>query len=1179
MLIERAGPGDADVLPPARGCKGKGGGGGGIEAPNTLQSLATVRIIDLLGEGQIGGLVNGAKSIYFNGVPLMNSAGGYNFKGVTWDLRTGAPDQTCVTGFPSVETTVPIGVLVSQHYSQEYTVTDATATRAIITLELPALLYTDTSNGNINPTSVALQIGVTPVGGTETIVVSDTISGKCTSTYERSYTITLPTGGSPWTVKVHRLTPDSSTANMVNAFYWAAIDILTDYQLIYPNSAYVALSFDSQLFGSTLPTRTYDVVGMIINVPNNYDAATRTYTGLWDGVSFQPANTDNPAFIVMDLIANQRYGMGVPQPLLEAALFDLYAIAQYCDELIPDSFSESGTRPRYTCNVCVSSRDDAYAVLQSFTSIFRGMSFWGTGTIRFVADMPGNVVKLVSQADVIGGEFSYQGSALKTRSTLTIGTFLYPANEWQPTPVLYQNQANINPNFGQNIENISVFGASNYGQAYLACKWTQYTEWNQTEVVTYQAGLDHVDLLPGEIFEIADPAYEGIRWSGRVISSSTTGGHTSIITDAPLAMGGVTVVSVTARGSGYLAAPTIAFTGSGTGATATATVSGGQLDQIIVTNMGTGYATPPTVTITPTSGGSGATAITTVSPIDTTVLLDLEVAVEGTGLTIVGNLAVTSILDNGNGTSTILLATALATLPADGALWILKSDQLIPRQFRVIGLSEPNPGVIEVQALFHDPNKYAYIEYGVNLTDTPNSNYGDPYGDDILPPSAVTAQDCYQGQGTTTVLVTTIGWTASTDGRVQSYQVQASGDTGYNAAFSCPGVSYDIDDLPIGNYVFAVRGVTGDGRMSVWAVSQQLLINGSPIVPPAPEGFTALGGTRQITLSWSPVAVANLYYYEVWSAPDVSGAPGTFTLLTQVTATTYTDTRSNVLQPLTKYWYEVRAVTTVLTYGDFSAQVSATTTNLLVADLPLAIQSTAAFAQTILSGAPTVVATLPGAPPGGVGFVVLSTSSPPGQLYEWNNTTMAWVATPMIVDPSSGKLVAGVIEAGVVSADQIAANSINAGCLASTTLLTLQAQIGYAVVGTLQLINDTVTSYANGSFTGPVSGTGTGTLNTLVSMAVTVPAYSDGDEQTRVGVAFVTIEQGFASGDGHYRVQLTQDGTTLFDRTVDFYLDYVTLQVNVTINSSATNEFVLSWAGDSGISAGTSNLTVLARIT
>ncbi|MEJ0046968.1 MAG: phage tail protein [Rhodospirillales bacterium] len=1050
----------------ARGRKGKGAGGAGIEAPNTLQSATVVRIIDLIGEGPIGGLLNGAQSILFNGVPLMNKAGAYNFRGVTWEIRFGTPDQDPVAGFPAVETTYAIGQQIKNASPYIGPINNTNATRVAVTISLAALLVEDTNNGNINPTTVNIAIDISYDGGTTfTNIVNDVISGKTDSTYQRSYTISLaPDTGAGRYIKVYRITADPPLATIQNQTYLDAIDEIVDHALIYPNCACCALTFDSRVFGSTLPTRGYEVMGLIVGVPANYDPIGGTYAtsgpgtsgGTWDG-SFKPAATSNPCWQIYDLLASDRYGCGLSGATLgatyalELTKWDLYVISQYCDGLIPDGFG--GMMRRYICNVALNTRAEAYSVIQAFLSVFRGMSYWGGGTVRITADMPGPVTKIVNPSNVIDGRFSIEGTALKTRHSMAIASFIDPDNQWQPTPEpVWQLDQVVTPNFGQNIAEFVAFGQTDRAHAHLAARWLLDSEQSQPDTLTYRAstdhlpGLEHLDTAPGSIIECQDPTYQGVSWSGRVISSTHDSTYTYIHVDRPLR---------DAQG----------------------------------------------VNITLSSSW--------------TWLLDVEMP----GYGIEGNLTIVAFTTNSDGTYTVKVAV-MDIDPPPSSTWVLKSTVAGPRLFRVIAVTEPQQGLFELTGLFHDPGKYDRVELGININD--NNYYSflggtDPINDPVAPPASVQVRDYFVGEGTTTVLRCTVSWTASTDARAVAYDVEVAGtQTGagssgqaYTATFTnVIGPSYDIDHVPPGNYVFAVRARTKDGIVSQWALSPEFAIDGSPLTPPAPLGLTAQGGTRLVYVTWTDVGIANLYYYEIWRAPDASGSPGTFSLLQRVSATAYTDNDAATLMPNTKWWYEVRAVTTNLALGTFASPVSATTTTLLTADLPAAIAATAAFAQSLLNAAPVLVTSLPGGPPSGTNYVVLESTN---QLYYWNGS--GWTATTAIIG-SQGLIVAGSIEAGAISASEIAANSISAGQLASTTLLTASAQIGHLVVDTFNIAGGSASTFASAS----------GVFSSPVSITVPVDNLDDGSADTRTGVVMCTAQN---IGVGSHSVTISLNGSAI----------------------------------------------------
>jgi predicted phage tail protein len=528
------------------GAQGKGGGGksggGGIEAPNTLESKSVVRIIDILTEGPMGGLVNGPQSIFFNNTPLMNSDGTWNFRGVTWYVLYGTPDQVAIPGYPSATETVSVNeqVLYGTPVILDLESTTATSTR--ITIELPGLYATNTQNGDINPSYLGLEIYCAPVIGTTTgtysLAVTDIISGKCTSPYQRSYVFALPGAGSgttSWSVKIVKTTPESAVSTTINQLYWFAYDLITDHQIAYSDSAGIALEIDSEAFGSTLPARSYLIDGIIVEVPANYNATTRTYAstgpgtsgGSWDYVTFQAETTSNPAWCFYDFIKSARYGLGLPAAQLETAALQLYQISQYCDGLV--TTGGSGTEPRYELNGVFNQRASAFQLMQAIAATFRGQAYWAGGQVCVTADMPQNPVKIYTAANVINGNFVYEGTSLKTRHTTANVHFTDPNNQYLPgvEPVELPQQVAQRGIFASDIVG---FGVTSRGLAHRLGNWLLYTENFQTETVTFSVSWDSAGVAPGNLILIADSNIAGIRMGGRLRSNSTT---TQLALDMP----------------------------------------------------------------------------------------------------------------------------------------------------------------------------------------------------------------------------------------------------------------------------------------------------------------------------------------------------------------------------------------------------------------------------------------------------------------------------------------------------------------------------------------------------------------------------------------------------------------------------------------------------------------------
>jgi len=488
-----------------------------VEDPNTLQSKATWRVIDLIGEGENGGLVNGAKSIFLKGVQLQADDGGYNFQGVQWEERVGLPDQTPVKGFPSVETSVNVGVEVSSVAAVTRTITNPDLDAVRVHLSVPAL-FEQFDNGDLKGSSIDFKIEV--VGHSS---VTKTISGKTMSTYERNIRVELPTGSAPWDIKVTKLTADSQTSKLANTLNWISYTEILDQRFIYPDSHIITGVIDSQLFGGQVPDRAYEVYGRIVKVPSNYDPLTRVYTGLWDG-TFKLAWTDNPAWCYYDMLEHDRYGLGLAAP----DKWSLYPIAQYCDGLVDDGFG--GQEPRFTLNCCINNSHEAYELINTLASVFRGMPIWTTGTITTYQDAPEDSTVIANPANILGGFFSYEGTSRSSRHTVAYVTWNDPANGYKPTIEPVVNRAAVRL-YGHRPTERLAFGCISQGMAHRVGSWLVDSENSEKETVVYRPGPDHAFVMPGQIVDIADPWVANARMGGRLKDGCTS---ETILLDAPV---------------------------------------------------------------------------------------------------------------------------------------------------------------------------------------------------------------------------------------------------------------------------------------------------------------------------------------------------------------------------------------------------------------------------------------------------------------------------------------------------------------------------------------------------------------------------------------------------------------------------------------------------------------------
>jgi len=354
-------------------------------------------------------------------------------------------------------------------------------------------------------------------GTMEVASATSQISGKSSSRYQRSYRIELPVGGAPWNLRITRTTPDSTSQYLQNKTYWDTYSEVVDAKLRLPGSALVALSLDAESFPS-IPTRGYDIKLLRVKVPSNYDPIARTYSGSWDG-TFVTAWSNNPAWVWYDLATNTRYGLGEYIDTASVDKWALYTIGRYCDELVPSGLG--GLEPRFTCNVWLSSRTEAYKLMQDLAAVFRGMVFWSSGIITAVQDSPASAAYLYTPANVIDGTFTYAGSSRRQRHTVALVTW-NDMNDLGRQKVEYVEDRDGIAKYGVIETQVAAIGCTSRGQAARAGRWLLFTERLETETVTFRAGMDGAVARPGQIIKIADPARAGVRFGGRFVSATTT---------------------------------------------------------------------------------------------------------------------------------------------------------------------------------------------------------------------------------------------------------------------------------------------------------------------------------------------------------------------------------------------------------------------------------------------------------------------------------------------------------------------------------------------------------------------------------------------------------------------------------------------------------------------------------
>jgi predicted phage tail protein len=530
-----------------------GGAGGGssddeartpVTAPDSIKSKALLSVLDLLGEGQIKGLVNGAESVFLDGTSLQNADGTTNYNGFTYEFRDGRQDQTVIDGFPDISTPFNIGLKIVYATPYVLTVNDIDADAVRIVMMLPALSSTDEASGDVSGTLVSYSFSMSvdngpflpvKVAGTEDFAVS--INDKSRSKYQREHLISLPKPGSSYKIQITRITPDSTSSYLLNDTYIDSYYEIINSRLSYPNSVMFGFNIDAEQF-TNIPSRSYLVDGLYVNIPSNYNPDDRTYTGIWDG-SFKIGYTNNPAWILRDLLINKRYGLGEFIKESNINVGKLYSIARYCDGLVDDG--QGGTEPRFTLNTVITAQREAYKVIQDICSVFRGMSYWSGGMVQVTQDSPADPEFLFNNSNVVDGLFNRVGSARKDRHSVVQVQWNDPTDLYKQK-IEYVEDKQLIDTLGYRKTDTIAFGCTSRAQAHRIGLWILYTESVETNVTTFDVGLSGLQCVPGDIVKIHDQYKAGKRDGGRIKAVTRLGCTLDAPTD--IAQGSVIAIQM-----------------------------------------------------------------------------------------------------------------------------------------------------------------------------------------------------------------------------------------------------------------------------------------------------------------------------------------------------------------------------------------------------------------------------------------------------------------------------------------------------------------------------------------------------------------------------------------------------------------------------------------------------------
>ena len=430
---------------------------------------------------------------------------------MSWEFRPGTQAQTYIQGIPGTENEISVGTEVSSKTAWTHTFTNTQLSAVRVRLKWPSLMKQE-DDGDVVGNTVKYAIDLQTDGGAWQTVLETAVTGKTTSGYERSHRIDLPQAGSTWTLRLRKISPDANSVKVGDVMTLQSYTEVIDAKLRYPNTALLYIEFDSSQFNGSIPQISCEPRGRVIRVPDNYNPETREYTGVWTG-GFKWAWTDNPAWIYYDIVIADRFGLGNRLSSANISKWTLYQIAQYCDQLVPDGRGGDGMEPRYTCNVYVQERNDAYTVLRDFAAIFRGMTCWNGEQIVVQADMPRDVDFTYTRANIVGKP-RYSSSSSQVRYTNALVSWSDPDNAYADAmePAFIPELVS---RYSFNQLELTAIGCTRQSEAHRKGLWGILTN-NKDRVVEFDVGLDGRIPQPGYIIALADELLAGRVNGGRI---------------------------------------------------------------------------------------------------------------------------------------------------------------------------------------------------------------------------------------------------------------------------------------------------------------------------------------------------------------------------------------------------------------------------------------------------------------------------------------------------------------------------------------------------------------------------------------------------------------------------------------------------------------------------------------
>ncbi len=500
-----------------------------VEAPDSLQSTNIGKLLIAVGEGEFDGEPTD-RDIYLDNTPIMDANGSVNFPGVKWEWRPGSVEQEYIQGIPSIENENSVNVELRSDNPFTRSLSDIQLSAVRVRMSWPRLVSQD-SGGNTNGYRIEYAIDIATDGGAYVEAHFGAVDGKTTNGYQRSVRVNLPKATSGWMLRVRRITPNANSGTVADTMTIAGYTEIIDQKLRYPNTALLYIEFDAQQF-QNIPAVTVKCKAKRWPVPSNYDPLSRAYTGIWDG-TFKQAWTNNPAFVTYGLCVEDRFGLGKRIKSWMVDKWEMYRIAQYCDQLVPDGIG--GQEPRYLCDMNLQGRAEAWTLLRDLSAIYRGMVYWAHGSLFMQADMPRaqDIDYVFTRANVIDGEFVYGGAERNTHYSRALVSYDNPANNYD-TDVIPVTDLVLQRRYRDRPVEISAIGCTRASEAQRRGKWALLSN-SQDRTVTFKTGMEGRIPLPGYVIPVADELVAGRPNGGRI--SSAAGRVVTLDRDTPIKVG------------------------------------------------------------------------------------------------------------------------------------------------------------------------------------------------------------------------------------------------------------------------------------------------------------------------------------------------------------------------------------------------------------------------------------------------------------------------------------------------------------------------------------------------------------------------------------------------------------------------------------------------------------------